>query len=185
DASVFGTKYKKVAKRTFPVSATTPEEFRIVRRSPPDVLASMIPLPTIPPPFVPGARYTEERRRAQNIDPSGFLLRDEVGLAHWVLRQNEHALAWDESEKGQFSSDWFDPIKIPTVDHVPWVLKNIPLAPGIRDEVLRIIKSKIAAGTYEPSNSSYRSAWFCVPKKDGKTLRIVHDLQPLNRVTIR
>ena len=36
---------------------------------------------------------------------------------------------------------------------------------------------------YEPSDASYRSQWFCVKKKNG-SLRIVHDLQPLNAVTI-
>jgi len=45
-------------------------------------------------------------------------------------------------------------------------------------------KRKIDAGVYEPSNSSYRSRWFCVIKKDGKSLRIVHSLEPLNRVII-
>jgi hypothetical protein len=43
----------------------------------------------------------------------------------------------------------------------------------------------VTAGVYEPSNSSYRSRWFCVVKKDGKSLRIVHSLEPLNRVTIK
>src|SRR5271156_331349 len=33
-------------------------------------------------------------------------------------------------------------------------------------------------------NSSYRSRWFCVLKKDGKSLRIVQSLEPLNKVTI-
>ena len=47
-----------------------------------------------------------------------------------------------------------------------------------------MIKRKINAGVYKPSNSSYRSRWFCVIKKDGKSLRIVHSLEPLNRVTI-
>ncbi|EIN06121.1 hypothetical protein PUNSTDRAFT_33417, partial [Punctularia strigosozonata HHB-11173 SS5] len=167
-----GSKYKKVAKRTFPVSTITPEEFRIVRRYLPDILSSMKPLPANPPSFQPGTRYTEERRRAQNIDPSGFLLPSEIDLVHWILRENEGALAWSELEKGSFSDEWFDPIQIPTVDHVPWVLKNIPLPPGIRNKVIEIIKSKIAAGTYEPSNSSYRSAWFCVLKKDGTSLRL-------------
>jgi hypothetical protein len=184
-ASVFGAKYKKVAKRTFPISASTPEEFRIVRRSPPDILSDMKPLPVSPPPFTPGDRYTAERKEAQKIDPAEFLTPEEVAIAHWIIRENEDTFAWSESEKGSFSSKWFDPIKIPTVEHVPWVLKNIPLPPGIRDRVIEIIKSKIAAGTYEPSNSSYRSAWFCVLKKDGTSLRLVHDLQPLNRVTIR
>jgi hypothetical protein len=185
EVSMFGSKYKKVAKRTFPVSAATPEEFHIVRRSPPNILASMKPLPAIPPPFQPGVRYMEERKQTQNIDPAGFLSPSEADLVHWILRENKHALAWNELEKGSFSQEWFDLIKIPTVDHVPWVLKNIPLPPGIRDKVIEIIKSKIAAGTYEPSNSSYRSAWFCVLKKDDTSLQLVHNLQPLNAVTIR
>jgi len=45
-------------------------------------------------------------------------------------------------------------------------------------------QTKLEAGVYEPSNSSYRSRWFCVIKKDGKSLRIVHSLEPLNEVTI-
>ena len=53
-----------------------------------------------------------------------------------------------------------------------------------RDEVVKLIKSKIVSGTYEPSDSSYQSHWFCVPKKNGK-FQIVHDLQPLNTVTIK
>jgi len=37
---------------------------------------------------------------------------------------------------------------------------------------------------YKPSDALYRSRWFCVKKKSG-ALRIVHNLQPLNAVTIR
>ena len=47
------------------------------------------------------------------------------------------------------------------------------------------MKKKIDAGVFEPSNSSYRSRWFCVAKKDGKSLRIVQSLEPLNKVTIQ
>ena len=50
---------------------------------------------------------------------------------------------------------------------------------------MEIIKNEIQSGVYELSNSSYRSRWFCVLKKDGKSLRIVHDLQPLNVVAIK
>jgi len=74
---------------------------------------------------------------------------------------------------------------IPTVEHIPWSLKNILIPPEIFPHVVEIIKSKIAAGVYEPSNSSYRSCWFCVLKKDGKPLCLVHDLQPLNAVVIK
>ncbi|KNZ75565.1 hypothetical protein J132_02506 [Termitomyces sp. J132] len=47
-----------------------------------------------------------------------------------------------------------------------------------------MIKQKTEAGVYEPSNSSYRSQWFMVLKKDGESLCIVHSLEPLNKVTI-
>ena len=47
-----------------------------------------------------------------------------------------------------------------------------------------MLKEKIEAGVYEKTQSSYRSRWFCVEKKNGD-LRMVHDLQKLNGVTIR
>jgi hypothetical protein len=93
--------------------------------------------------------------------------------------------AWDESEKGRFSDEWFEPVRVPTIEHVPWVVKNMRIPPGMFDEAIRILKDKINSGAYEPSMSSYRSAWFFVLKKDGKSLRLVHDLQPLNAVTIK
>ena len=51
--------------------------------------------------------------------------------------------------------------------------------------MVEIIKNKIQLEIYKPSNSSYRSHWFYVLKKDGKALHIVHNLQPLNAVTIK
>ncbi len=67
----------------------------------------------------------------------------------------------------------------------PWVQKNIPIPLGIFEEVCKIICTKIQAGVYKPSNSSYHSHWFCIVKKDGKSLRLVHSLEPLNAVTIK
>ena len=37
---------------------------------------------------------------------------------------------------------------------------------------------------YELSATAYQSRWFCMLKQDGKTLWLMHDLQPLNAVTI-
>ena len=105
-------------------------------------------------------------------------------MAFDVLLKNEMALAWDDTEKGRFRDDYFAPITVPTVEHEPWSLKNIPIPHGLRDSIIKFIKDKIASGTYEPSGSSYRSQWFCVLKKNG-SFRIVHDLQPLNAVTIK
>jgi hypothetical protein len=50
--------------------------------------------------------------------------------------------------------------------------------------IMQMLKEQKLGGKYELSLSSYRSAFFTVEKKNGK-LRIVHDLQPLNRVTIQ
>ncbi|KAI0038539.1 DNA/RNA polymerase, partial [Auriscalpium vulgare] len=87
-------------------------------------------------------------------------------------------------ERGTLRDDYFSPYVIPTVPHPPWQEKNIPIPPGIRDQVIEVLQKKIDAGVYEPCQSSYRSKWFCVVKKNGK-LRIVHDLQPLNKVSIK
>ena len=178
-------KYKPVAQRIVPVKTTLPEEFRMVRRKHPDPLGDLPELPTHPPEFTPGLRYTQERFESNDVNPDGFLWPDEVRLAHHVIKVQEDALAWTEQEKGRFGDEWFDPVLIPTIEHVPWALKNLPIPPGNYDKIVEIIRDKIAAGVYEDSNSSYRSRWFCVLKKDGKALRIVHDLRPLNQVTVQ
>ena len=49
----------------------------------------------------------------------------------------------------------------------------------------KVIWQKLNARVYKPSNFSYQSWWFCIVKKDGKSLRIVHSLEPLNQVTIK
>ena len=139
-------------------------------------------LPTILPEFTPGKRYTQERKDRMAIGMGDFLWLEEN---YHLIKAHEEAFAWVEEEKGPFSTDYFNPIVIPTIEHVPWVLRNIPIPPGIYNQVIEVIKQKIKAGVYEPSNSSYHSRWFCVLKKDKKALRLVHDLQPLNAVAIR
>jgi len=120
-----------------------------------------------------------------NINQDQFLWLEEEKLIHHLVKLQEFAFAWTKDEKGKFSSEYFNPVVIPTVEHIPWSLKNIPIPPGIFTRVVDIIKGKMAAGVYEPSNSSYWSHWFCVLKKDGKSLHLVHDLQPLNAVVIK
>jgi hypothetical protein len=100
------------------------------------------------------------------------------------LKSNESSLAWDPSERGTFSEDYFDPVKIPVVEHIPWVRPNFRVPPALRPVLIKDLKDKLANDIIEPSNSSYRNSWFFVPKKDG-TGRLVWDLQPLNAVTIR
>ncbi len=138
-----------------------------------------------PPSFMPTGRYTQERKDAVDAAHDGaFLWPEERKLMHHFMMLQNQGFAWSDPERGRFKSDFFPPVEIPTVPHIPWIQRNIPIPPGIYHEVCQIIKSKMDSGVYEPSNSSYRSRWFCVAKKDGR-LRIVHSLEPLNKVTIQ
>jgi len=104
------------------------------------------------------------------INSLGFLGPEKEKLVLFLIKAQEEAIAWDPTEQGNFSKDYFKPIIIPTVPHTPWVKCNIPIPPRIYDEVVRIIKEKIKIGIYERSNSSYWLKWFCILKKDGKSL---------------
>jgi hypothetical protein len=178
-------KYKPVDKKVKPVIQELPAEFRIKREIRGDPLAEMPQLLPNPPEFEPTGRYTLERKdQFDNVHKGDFLLPEERKLMHHFMMLQSLGFAWDDTERGRFREDFFPPVDIPVVPHKPWVLKNIPIPPGLYQEVCRIIKTKLDAGVYEPSNSSYRSRWFCIIKKDGKSLRLVHSLEPLNEVTI-
>lgn len=176
--------YKKVANRVKPVATTMPQHARIHRRFPEDPLHSLPPLGPCPPMFSPGKRLTAERLAGLGVLDNKFLWPEERKLAAHVLHNNEMAMAWDETEKGRFRDEYFDPVVIPTIEHIPWMHRQPPVPPGIRNEVIKVIKSKITSGVYEASNSSYQSRWFCVAKKNG-AVQIIHDLQPLNAVTVK
>ena len=179
-------KYKPVALKVRPVKADLPEEYRVQRNITGDALADMPELSTHPPEFTPTGRYTQERKEIIDANHAeDFLWEEERKLVHHLMMIQEKAFAWTAEEAGTFRQDFFPPVKIPVLPHEPWVERNIPVPPGIFEDVCKIIKEKIDAGVYEPSSSSYRSKWFCVVKKDGKSLRLVHSLEPLNKVTIQ
>ncbi|SJL18883.1 uncharacterized protein ARMOST_22485 [Armillaria ostoyae] len=149
-------KYKPVALKVKPLLGDLPDKFRIVRDIKGDPLKDIPLLSTSPPEYVPAGCYTQERKaKIDENHPEGFLWPEERKLMHHFMTIQEQAFAWDDTESGHFREDFFPPIDIPIVPHTPWVLKNIPIPPGIYEEVCRIIKSKIDAGVYEPSNSSY------------------------------
>jgi len=126
-----------------------------------------------------------ERKEKLNImHGSEFLWPEERKLMHWMIAEQNQAFAWEDPERGRFKEEYFPAIEIPTVAHVPWVERPFRISPAIYEEICGMIKKKIDVGVYEPSNSSYCSQWFCVIKKDRKSLHIVHSLESLNRVTI-
>lgn len=164
-------RYKPVAKKIVPVGAPLNEDFRVIRHYHPNPLAGLQPLPAFPTDFVSTSRYTQEAKDiVDKSHPSNFLWPEERKLMHALMMQQEDAFAWNETQKGRFKEEYFPPVVFPVLPHTPWVLKNMPIPPGIYQKVIEQVRAKIEAGVYEPSNSSYRSRWFTMVKKDGSSL---------------
>jgi len=178
------TAYKRVDKKIHPISMQLPIDCEVTRNIPENPLLTLSPLTNRPPNFIPTSKITLERMNELNVNANGFLWPEEEKLFQHIMRLNEHAIAFEDMERGTLKDSYFSPYIIPTIPHSPWEYKNIPIPPGLLPKVLEVLNLKIAAGVYEQSQSSYRSRWFVVLKKNGK-LRIVHDLQPLNKITIR
>ena len=178
------TAYKPVDRRVRPISGSFPQEALVRRSFPHDPLEGLPSLSRNPPHFTPTKKISEERLKSININGDGFLWPEEEKLFAQVMVLNEEALAFEETDRGTLREDYFSPYIMPTIPHTAWEEKNIPIPPGIRDKVIELLKHKMKAGVYEHCQSAYRSKWFCVLKKTGK-LRIVHDLQALNAVSIR
>ena len=180
-----GKKYKPVAVKVKPIVGELPGKFRIILNIIGDPLKHLPVLSPHLPDFAPCGWYTTERKEIINKHNPGFLLTEERKLLHHFMVSHQDGFAWDNTEWGHFCEDFFPPIDMPVVPHKPWVLCNIPIPPGIYDDVCEAIHEELQAGTFEPSNSSYGSHWFCVVKKDGKALQLVLSLEPLNQVTIQ
>ncbi|OJT10001.1 Retrovirus-related Pol polyprotein from transposon 17.6 [Trametes pubescens] len=158
------------------------------QRFKPLILSPPPPLPTHPPTvssFAPMPRLTRE-----HLDiilatvPPDFLQPAEIDLLVYVLSERQRAIAFTDNERGIFNREYFPDYVIPVIEHVPWVRSPIPIPKAIEKDVLRLIREQTLAGKYEDSVASYRSRVFTVLKKNG-VLRLVHDLQDLNAVTIR
>ena len=131
------------------------------------------------------ARITDERVDALNFGPTGWLSAEEMDLLVSVLVMREKALAFGPDERGLLRGEIGDPYVIPTVPHEPWQIKPIPIPRTVWEPFLELVRERVRTGLYEQSTSSYSSPIFAVVKQDGKSLRIVHDLQRLNSFTIR
>jgi len=150
-------KYKKVDQKVQSVLSTLYKDFRNICHIPINPLLSLPSLPTHLPNFAPGKWLTQECLDELNLNVHNFLWPEDVKLLHHVLKINKSGLAWTEAEKGQFKDEYFSPVKIPVVEHIPWMHKNIPIPSGILGEVIQIFKDKYATCVYEHSNALYCS----------------------------
>ncbi|KAF8577300.1 hypothetical protein K439DRAFT_1312531, partial [Ramaria rubella] len=120
--------YKPVDRKVRPVLTMLPEHAHPKWCFPEDPLLTLPSISKQLPSITGfGTRLMQERWEALGIQQRGFLLDKEVKLVFEVLIKNETALTWDDMEKGQFQEDYFDPITVPTIEHEPWSLKNIPI----------------------------------------------------------
>ena len=114
--AIAAARYKKAANHVHPIWTTCPKKYRILHHIP------LLALPLLlkhPPDFTPSEKFTKEQREKMNINPSGFLWLEENKLVLFLIQNQEAAIAWDTSEHSNFRKDYFKPIVILTVKHIP------------------------------------------------------------------
>ncbi|GLB39425.1 putative transposition, RNA-mediated [Lyophyllum shimeji] len=155
----------------------------------PVIIPPLPPLSLNPPllaNFIPTARLTRERLdMILKTVPPGFLSDRELDLLVEVLWNRDQALAFEDAERGTFSDKYFPDYEIPLIEHTPWVQEPIRIPKAIESTVRDMLNTQIAAKKYEPSSASYRSRLFAVAKKGTDKIRLIQDVQELNKVTVR
>ena len=130
-------------------------------------------------------RLTKERIEMiiRNV-PNGFLRKAELELILDIIFKFENAFAFMHGECGTFNTKYYPEYTMRMVPHVLWQIKPIHLPKSREAEIMEMLEDQCQARKYKLSSSSYCSAVFTIEKKNGK-LRLVHDLQPLNCITIQ
>ncbi|KIJ54128.1 hypothetical protein M422DRAFT_87315, partial [Sphaerobolus stellatus SS14] len=114
--------YKPVDRKVKPVPTMMPDDTREFSEDP---LTSLPSISLNPPPIKEFSRRLMEEHWYKIKMDREFLIEEELKLSFQVLKNNEGALAWDDSERGTFQEDYLEPVVIPTVEHEPWAQKVI------------------------------------------------------------
>ncbi|KAL2643033.1 hypothetical protein R1flu_010620 [Riccia fluitans] len=101
-----------------------------------------------------------------------------------MLKRHGKAFAFKPHEIGCVESSVVTPMIIFTVPHAPWDLRPILMSRALLPKLMELLKEKMRMKILEPSFAPYSSRWFTEPKKND-SLRFIHDMQPVNAVTIR
>jgi hypothetical protein len=121
------TAYKRVDKKVKPVPTSFPEDCYVERHIPEDPLLTLPLLSCHPPPFEPTRKISKERMEILDVNGSGFLWPEEEKLFKHIMKLNEEAIAFEDTERGTFKESYFAPYIIPTVSHHPWEYKHTPM----------------------------------------------------------
>ncbi|MBW0488960.1 hypothetical protein O181_028675 [Austropuccinia psidii MF-1] len=166
EAQSNAAKYKSVLKKVRPVNEAMPQGLNTPLERPE---LSRDPYETSlspsPPLFLETLKVTEEIISMISFGPSGCLSEEETNLLKNFILLSEKAIAF-------------------FISHEPWKKKPIPIPKSILPQFIEPVRERICTGLYEKSTSSYNSQVFCVAKPN-RELRIVHDLQDFNKVTIK
>jgi hypothetical protein len=96
--------------------------------------------------FLPTGHYNQASFNIiEKNHPHGFLTTKEQRFIHHFTMIYQDRFAWNETQKGLFHKDFFPPVCMPITKHVPWVLQNMLIPPGIYNTILDVICKKIAA----------------------------------------
>jgi hypothetical protein len=112
------TKYKLVALKVRLLHVDLLAKYRICREITGDPLENMLVLNPNPLEYKPTTRYTQERKeRIDQVHKGEFLWPEERKLVHHLMMEQDHAFAWDDSERGRFRTDFYPPVIMPVVEH--------------------------------------------------------------------
>ena len=73
----------------------------MLRWLPDNPLAGLITLPTNPPEFIPGQRFTQEHADALDLNPAQWLWPKGVKLVRWMVLNHEITFTWTATEHGR------------------------------------------------------------------------------------
>lgn len=118
------------------------------------------------------------------VGKGDFLHPAEEAKFRELLLEYEEIFAFDNSDLGLLNPEIEPPVFIHTVPHEPWQSRQMKLSEEQRKVATAMVKDRIASGLMEPCMGPYRNQFFLVPKKDGR-YRLICDLQPCNKVTIK
>ncbi|ORY37224.1 hypothetical protein BCR33DRAFT_638812, partial [Rhizoclosmatium globosum] len=96
-----------------------------------------------------------------------FINEAEIEYAKSRIQPYDDAFAFDLAERGRLKEGLFDPVRINTVPHKPWQVRERPVPMAHYEKLLEFLREKLAKGVMEPSIGAYASPWFVVAKKDG------------------
>ena len=101
DSTSHSLTYKPIAKKVQPVLAPLKEKYHVLRWLPDNPLAGLITLPTNPPEFIPGQRFTQEHADALDLNPAQWLWPKGVKLVRWMVLNHEITFTWTATEHGR------------------------------------------------------------------------------------